>query len=148
MNLDAYRFSKSWSTILPNFQEYADICFKEFGDRAKYWITLNEPWTVSQSGYASGSMAPGCCSDWMNLDCTGGDTGREPYFASHNPLLAHAAAVRLYRIKYKCQIKKPDQDAAQRALDFNYGWFMEPLTTGEYTGTNSIPILNISQLKI
>ncbi|PNX86467.1 beta-glucosidase 24-like protein, partial [Trifolium pratense] len=26
----------------------------------------------------------------------------------------------------------PDQKAAQRALDFQFGWFMEPLTTGDY----------------
>ncbi|MQM03894.1 hypothetical protein Taro_036684 [Colocasia esculenta] len=27
---------------------------------------------------------------------------------------------------------KSDQDAAQRALDFMYGWFMDPLTQGDY----------------
>ncbi|KAI4297461.1 hypothetical protein L6164_037351 [Bauhinia variegata] len=145
MNLDAYRFSISWSRILPkgkvrgginqegikyynnlinellakedeyggflsshiakDFQEYADLCFKEFGDRVKHWITLNEPWTVSQGGYASGSMAPGRCSNWMNLNCTGGDTGTEPYLASLHQLLAHATAVRLYRNKYKASQK-------------------------------------------
>ncbi|XP_073226524.1 cyanogenic beta-glucosidase-like [Cicer arietinum] len=27
---------------------------------------------------------------------------------------------------------KSDQKAAQRAIDFMYGWFMDPLTKGEY----------------
>ena len=25
------------------FEEYADLCFREFGDTVKFWITLNEP---------------------------------------------------------------------------------------------------------
>ena len=32
------------------FQEYADLCFKEFGDSVKFWITLNEPRVTSLSG--------------------------------------------------------------------------------------------------
>lgn len=32
------------------FEEYADLCFKEFGDTVKFWITLNEPRVTSLSG--------------------------------------------------------------------------------------------------
>ncbi|KAI5390761.1 variant 4, Beta-glucosidase 12, partial [Lathyrus oleraceus] len=69
---------------------------------------------------------------------------------SHNQLLAHAAAVKIYRTNYQasqngsigitlnCHWFLPfsndtlDHQAAQRALDFMFGWFMQPMTTGEY----------------
>ncbi|KAJ4838932.1 Beta-glucosidase 12 [Turnera subulata] len=181
MGLDAYRFSISWSRILPrikpfvtlfhwdlpqsledeyggflssnivnDFRDYADICFKEFGDRVKHWITLNEPWSYSNYGYADGSFAPGRCSNWQQLNCTNGDSGIEPYIVTHNQLLAHASAVKLYKEKYQVIQKgmigitlvshwfvpysntNYHQDAAERALDFMLGWFMDPLTYGEY----------------
>ncbi|XP_020240172.1 cyanogenic beta-glucosidase [Cajanus cajan] len=207
MNLDSYRFSISWSRILPkgklsgginqdainyynnlinelvandiqplvtlfhwdlpqsledeyggflspriikDFQDYAELCFKEFGDRVKYWVTLNEPWSYSKNGYATGQMAPGRCSAWLNSNCTGGDSGTEPYIVTHHQLLAHAAAVHVYKTKYQVSQKgligitlvanwflphsdtKYDQKAAERAIDFMYGWFMDPLTLGEY----------------
>ncbi|KAK6247821.1 hypothetical protein QUC31_019386 [Theobroma cacao] len=207
MGLDAYRFSISWSRILPNgklsggvnlegiryynnlidellanglqpyvtlfhwdlpqaledeyggflsshivdhFRDYVEVCFDEFGDRVKNWITLNEPWSYSNWGYAVGSLAPGRCSDWQQLNCTGGDSGIEPYLVSHHQLLAHATAVKLYRQKYQATQKgvigitliahwfvpfskeRNDKDAAQRALDFMFGWFMDPITSGEY----------------
>ena len=84
-----------------DFGEYAELCFKEFGDRVKHWITLNEPYSYSAGGYALGLLAPGRCSDWLNLNCTGGDSGTEPYLVAHHQLLAHAAAVKLYRTKYQ-----------------------------------------------
>ena len=84
-----------------DFQDYVELCFKEFGDRVKYWITLNEPLSYSRGGYAVGSYAPGRCSKWLNLNCTGGDSGTEPYLASHYQLLAHAAAVQVYKKKYQ-----------------------------------------------
>ncbi|XP_008775422.3 beta-glucosidase 12-like [Phoenix dactylifera] len=207
MGLDAYRFSISWSRILPNgslsgginkeginyynnlindlisnglqpfvtlfhwdspqgledqyggylshrivddFRNYAEVCFREFGDRVKHWITFNEPWTYSAKGYASGTFAPARCSPWEEGKCSTGDSGREPYIVAHHQLLAHAEAVKLYKSKYQesqkgkigitlvCHWMIPysnsnsNSDAAERALDFMYGWFMEPLTKGDY----------------
>lgn len=84
-----------------DFKDYAELCFKEFGDRVKHWITLNEPWTYSYGGYVSGTQAPGRCSSWQQLNCTGGDSATEPYLVSHHQLLAHAAAVHIYKHKYQ-----------------------------------------------
>ncbi|XP_072074045.1 cyanogenic beta-glucosidase-like [Arachis hypogaea] len=33
--------------ITKDFEDYSELCFKEFGDRVKHWITLNEPWSYS-----------------------------------------------------------------------------------------------------
>lgn len=136
--------------IVEDFQDYANICFREFGDRVKYWITFNEPWSFSIGGYSSGTLAPGRCSSSEKPGCSMGDSGKEPYMVAHNQLLAHAAAVKVYRDKYQMEQKgkvsitivsnwiipysnsKEDKDAAKRALDFMYGWFMDPLTKGDY----------------
>ncbi|KAJ4822728.1 Beta-glucosidase 12 [Turnera subulata] len=210
MGLDAYRFSISWSRILPNgklsggvnklgityynnlinellangiqpfvtlfhwdlpqaledeyggflspkivkdFQDYAGICFKEFGHRVKHWITLNEPSAYSKIGYATGKFAPGRCSQSQYPYCFGGDSATEPYIVTHYQLLAHAAAVNLYKQKYQAKQRgligitlvsdwfvpfsdaKHHQNAAARALDFMFGWYMDPITRGEYPHT-------------
>ncbi|CAJ1938971.1 unnamed protein product [Sphenostylis stenocarpa] len=88
--------------------------------------------------------------EWLNLNCTGGDSGTEPYLASHYQLLAHASICSSLQEKISEISKrnhrhnisvfrytpysnhKVDKDAANRALDFMYGWFMEPLTSGKY----------------
>ncbi|KAL3718690.1 hypothetical protein ACJRO7_003761 [Eucalyptus globulus] len=136
--------------IVDDFQDYVGVCFKEFGDRVKHWITLNEPFSYSVGGYAIGLTAPGRCSEWQRMNCTGGDSGVEPYLVSHNQLLAHATAVKLYRHKYQESQKgkigitlvsqwmvpysdaKRDKNATSRALDFMLGWYMDPLTHGDY----------------
>ncbi|KAI9166263.1 hypothetical protein LWI28_029132 [Acer negundo] len=133
-----------------DFRDFAEVCYKEFGDRVKYWITINEPWTYSSMGYDLGTLAPGRCSKWVNSACEAGNSSTEPYLVSHHMLLSHAAAVKLYKHKYqriqKGKIgitlashwmvpyskKKPNVEAAKRALDFMFGWFMEPLTYGDY----------------
>ncbi|KAG4967642.1 hypothetical protein JHK87_033293 [Glycine soja] len=67
----------------------------------KHWITLNEPRSVSKNGYANGRFAPGRCSDWLKLNCTGSDSRIEPYLTLHYQLLAHAATAKLYKTKYQ-----------------------------------------------
>ncbi|CAD5172724.1 unnamed protein product [Musa acuminata subsp. malaccensis] len=137
--------------IVDDYRDYAEICFKEFGDRVKHWITFNEPWTFCRSGYLFGVFAPGRCSPpWAARRCSEGDSSREPYLCAHHQLLAHAAAVRLYRDKYQASQRgdigitlishwfvpyensKSDADAVARALDFMFGWFMDPLSQGDY----------------
>ncbi|KAK1588098.1 hypothetical protein Q3G72_019815 [Acer saccharum] len=136
--------------IVDDFRDFAEICYKEFGDRVKYWITINEPWTYSNGGYDQGTLAPGRCSKWVNAACQAGNSSTEPYLVSHHMLLSHAAAVKLYKQKYQGIQKgkigitlvshwmvpysktKPNVEAAKRALDFMFGWFMEPLTYGDY----------------
>ncbi|KAF3795776.1 Cyanidin 3-O-glucoside 7-O-glucosyltransferase [Nymphaea thermarum] len=85
-----------------DFRAYADVCFREFGDRVKYWSTLNEPNIVSLGAYDQGNMPPQHCSYPFGMhNCTAGNSSVEPYVATHNQLLAHAEAARLYMEKYQ-----------------------------------------------
>ena len=117
------------------FASYAEICFDAFGDRVRHWITLNESWCSAVLGYGLGVFAPGMTDAEM------------PYLAGHNLLLAHGLAVRKFReggyageigIANNCDWREPlndteeDRAAAERALQFFYGWFTDPLFTGEY----------------
>ncbi|KAM7497421.1 hypothetical protein LguiA_021835 [Lonicera macranthoides] len=90
-----------------DFEYYVDVCFKYFGDRIKNWFTLNEPWSYASLGYGTGNLAPGRCSRWLRTGCIDGDSGTEPYWVAHNLLLAHAAAVNLYRNKYQVRLEYP-----------------------------------------
>lgn len=140
LGLNAYRFSTSWSRVLPNgrgqvnqkgldyyrrlvdlllargitpfitlfhwdtpqalqelcggfagrdtayyFADYAEIVVKALGDRAKNWITLNEPWEHSALGYLLGDLAPGHHNPW------------EYARAAHHQLLGHGLALERIR---------------------------------------------------
>ncbi|GLJ09638.1 hypothetical protein SUGI_0113190 [Cryptomeria japonica] len=204
MNMDAYRFSISWSRIFPNgtgpvnnkgvqyynnlinhllergivpyanlyhydlplgleqafegwlnskiveeYANFAEFCFKTFGDRVKYWMTFNEPRVVAALGYDNGIFAPARCSAPFG-NCTAGNSATEPYIVAHNLLLSHAAAVKIYREKYQAEQKgkigilldfvwfepltnsNEDMAAAQRSRDFQLGWFLHPIIYGKY----------------
>ena len=45
--------------VVEDFGDYARICYILFGDRVKYWITINEPANIADRGYANGQLAPG-----------------------------------------------------------------------------------------
>ncbi|ESQ46378.1 hypothetical protein EUTSA_v10000681mg, partial [Eutrema salsugineum] len=133
--------------IVEDYKNYAELLFQRFGDRIKFWITLNQPYSLASKGYGDGSYPPGRCTD-----CEfGGDSGTEPYIVAHHQLLAHAEAVSLYRRRYqKFQGGKIgttligrwftplnetsilDKAAAKRAFDFFVGWFLDPLVYGDY----------------
>lgn len=120
------------------FTEYARVCFEQFGDRLKHWITFNEAWVVAILGYGQGLFAPGRVSD------------SEPYLAGHQMLRAHGQAVALYREQFQpvqngrigitnnCDWREPlterpeDRAAAERALEFFLAWFADPIYRGDY----------------
>lgn len=81
------------SLIAKYFEAYANLLFDRFGDRVKYWITLNEPSSFCEA-YGDPSNAPG-------IDAHGvGD-----YLCAHNALKAHALAYHLYKNTYYSQFK-------------------------------------------
>lgn len=87
-----------------------------------------------------GIAPPGRCSD--RGKCPSGNSSTEPYIASHNLLLAHATAARLYKNNFQPkqggqiglslvgQYYEPysssphDTAAAKRAMDFELGWLV------------------------
>ncbi|KAF5762838.1 putative beta-glucosidase [Helianthus annuus] len=135
-----------------DFVAYADVCFREFGDRVLHWTTFNEANVFALGGYDLGVLPPGRCSyPFGYINCTnGGDSTSEPYIVGHHLLLAHASTVRLYRKKYKATQHGfiginifaywynldsntiEDEKAAERAHDFYEGWFLNPLVYGDY----------------
>ncbi|XP_057852628.1 beta-glucosidase 22 isoform X3 [Cryptomeria japonica] len=138
------------SQIIEDFKAYAEVCFREFGDRVKYWTTFNEP-AFTVFGYDWGSWPPQRCSfpfGWGN--CTAGNSKVEPYIATHHVLLSHAEAVSVYREKFQEKHKgliglalftawfermtntTKDFVATQRTLIFQFGWFLDPIVYGDY----------------
>lgn len=84
-----------------DFVAYADVCFREFGDRVLHWTTFNEANVFALVGYDFGTLPPGRCSSTFGINCTRGNSSIEPYTVAHNILLAHTSVARLYLRKYK-----------------------------------------------
>ena len=87
-----------------DYTAFAEACFKNFGDRVKHWVTVNEPNIEPIGGYDIGSQPPRRCSYPFGENCTGGNSSTEPYIAAHHLLLAHVSAVSLYRSKYEVSL--------------------------------------------
>nr|XP_023882291.1 beta-glucosidase 11-like isoform X3 [Quercus suber] len=137
--------------MVKDFTAYADVCFRNFGDRVLHWTTMNEANVFVIAGYESGVTPPEHCSPPFGINCTRGNSSTEPYLATHHILLAHASAARLYKEKYQDQQhgfiginllafwilpltnKTEDVIAAQRAMDFLIGCrYAYPLVYGDY----------------
>ncbi|XP_019083645.1 PREDICTED: beta-glucosidase 45 isoform X3 [Camelina sativa] len=131
------------------FGYLADICFKHFGNRVKYWTTLNEPNQQVILAYITGRFPPSRCSSPYG-NCSRGNSEIEPFIAAHNMILAHAKAVNIYKTKYQREQKgsigivvqtswfEPisdsiaDKDAAERAQSFYSNWILDPVIYGKY----------------
>lgn len=116
------------------FAEYADIVFRKFDDRVKLWVTLNEPWVVTDGGYLHGVLAPGHRNRF------------EAPIASHHLMLAHGAAVQAYRAtgrnqiglvvniepKYPASQSDADLAATRRADAYMNRQYLDPALRGAY----------------
>ncbi|PKA66702.1 Beta-glucosidase 12 [Apostasia shenzhenica] len=143
--------------VVEDYKNFANLCFSRFGDRVSKWTTFNEPLMFATAGYGLGMHAPGRCTDGLELgpgiklNCpAGGDSLKEPYIVAHNILRCHAEAVHLYREKYKAEQNgeigitlvshwfEPidshpfNSEAQERCLQFNLGWFLDPIKFGDY----------------
>ena len=124
------------------FGKYARACFELFGDRVKYWSTVNEPNFSIFSGYyavngdGQGSFPP------FDEDLT------KAFTACHIMNLAHMRAVKIYRemgldgkigavidlfpfYPYDLTDEK-DFYAADRRFDFYAGKWLGPMLLGKY----------------
>jgi len=118
------------------FGDYAELCFKTYGDRVKTWITHNEPWCYAYLGHGNGAHAPGFKDE--NL----------AYKVGHGLLLGHGEAVARYRalnqggkigITTNHQFYLPenpeselDRKAADQQNAWSNGWFLDPVYFGDY----------------
>ena len=116
------------------FAEYGDVLYRALDGRVKKWVTLNEPWVITDGGYLHGALAPGHRSKY------------EAPIASHNLMRAHGAAVQAYRATGAHQIglvvniepKYPASDSAQdaaavkRAHAYMNEQYLHPALLGTY----------------
>uniref|UniRef100_A0A8C6N6K6 beta-glucosidase n=1 Tax=Melopsittacus undulatus TaxID=13146 RepID=A0A8C6N6K6_MELUD len=144
------------SALIDLFDSFADFCFQTFGDRVKFWITLNEPQVIAWVGYGLGAFPP-------NIN----DPGTAPYRVAHILLKAHARVYHTYDDKYRAsqggvitlcpniewvEPKTPtdprDIEAADRHLQFLVGWFTHPIfKNGDYPEVMKWKVGNRSELQ-
>ncbi|PGH06216.1 hypothetical protein AJ79_06604 [Helicocarpus griseus UAMH5409] len=135
--------------FVADYANYARVVFKALSPKVKHWITFNEPWCSSILGYNTGLFAPGRCSD--RTKSPEGDSSREPWIVGHSLLVAHGAAVKIFREEFKPQYggeigitlngdwalpwdpsNPADVEAANRKIEFSISWFADPIYFGKY----------------
>ncbi len=115
-------------------RDYAQTLGEHLADRARNWITHNEPWVVSVAGHLQRCHAPGL----KRLD--------KVRVVAHHLLLSHGLTVEAFRASGYGQIgitlnlhpvysaSDQEQDLeAQRLHDvFQNRWFLDPVIRGTY----------------
>ncbi|KAK6154324.1 hypothetical protein DH2020_008572 [Rehmannia glutinosa] len=111
------------------FVHFAETCFEKFGDRVKYWITINEPNIFSDMGYERAQYPPARCSPPFG-NCAIGNSDVEPLIVSKvDGMLSISVHAFMY---IPLRDDKNDEEAANRALAFNVAWTLDPLVFGDY----------------
>ncbi|XP_038690384.1 beta-glucosidase 46-like isoform X3 [Tripterygium wilfordii] len=105
----------SW--LSPNLQEdfvyFADICFRSFGGRVKYWVTFNEPNLVALYGYRTAAV----------------DIYRRKYQKEQGGIIG----IVLLAIWFEpISNSTADKLASERAQSFLVNWFLDPIIYGKY----------------
>lgn len=85
--------------FVADFANYARVVFQALSTKVKLWITFNEPWCSAVLGYNTGLFAPGRTSD--RIKSKEGDSSRECWVVGHNILVAHGAAVKVYKEEFQ-----------------------------------------------
>lgn len=139
------------------FTDYAEVVFKQLGDRVPFWSTINEPWVAAVHGYGNGNMAPGYQDFSKAMQ------------AAHHLLVAHANAVQVFRmlacpgkigivlnVSHTLPASQSPEDlqANRRYWEYLNGLYLDPLFKGHYPQElmdwlgNSAPVVEASDLTI
>ena len=117
------------------FVELSDVVSRRLGDRARHWITHNEPWCASMVSHQKGVHAPGL-RDWPAALTT-----------THHLLLSHGLAVPVVRrnspgaevgITLNLSPSMPasksqeDYEGARFYDGYMNRWFLDPVFRAEY----------------
>ncbi|EUJ25510.1 glycoside hydrolase family 1 protein [Listeria cornellensis] len=121
--------------IIQDFTDYAEVCFKRYGDRVKYWVTLNEQNVFISHGYKLALHPPGLTDD------------KRMFQANHIANLSNASAIAKFRElgmdgkigpsfaygpNYAIDGKPENALAADNSEEFNAHLWMDVYTWGEY----------------
>ncbi|MCR4656200.1 MAG: beta-glucosidase [Lachnospiraceae bacterium] len=131
------QYEGGWANraVIGHYLNYARILFEAFKGRVTHYMTLNEPWVASITGYGLGQMAPGYKDYSLALR------------AAHHMLLAHGKAVELFKEngypgeigialnlspRHPASEKREDIEAAWRNDGSCNRWFLDALKKGKY----------------
>ncbi|MBO0958792.1 glycoside hydrolase family 1 protein [Neobacillus sp. MM2021_6] len=121
--------------IIEDFTNYSVECFKRFGDRVKYWVSLNEQNIFTSHGYVHATHPPGVKDRKLF------------YQVNHHANLANASVIKAFRHyvpngkigpsfayspAYPASSKPEDILAAENAEELNNHWWMDIYTWGKY----------------
>lgn len=129
------------------FVDFSSFCFKEYGDKVNYWITINEPWSVVAGQYIIGHFPPNKQYDIPKA-----------IQAMHNMMVAHARVVKVYvagnyhgeigivhilESKYPISDKPEDDEAAMQEHVLANQFMLDVTFNGCYSEESLAVVKNI-----